>query len=181
MDRVLVGGITGSGKTTFARELARRTGLPYYELDAYYHGPGWQPIPTFEVDVAAAAEQPEWVFDSHGYPQVRDLLWSRADTVIWLDYSRPVVMRRVLARSAARAITGRPIFNGNTETFRAWLSPEHPVQWAVTNYRRRREQMWQGFTEARFGHLRRVRICRPQAAAVWLERVAPMPVRPPPS
>ena len=39
-------GITGSGKTTFARELCRRTGLPYFEMDAFYHGPAWQPIGT---------------------------------------------------------------------------------------------------------------------------------------
>jgi len=171
VQRVLVGGITGSGKTTFAVELARRTGLPYHEMDAYFHGPDWQPIPTFEADIAAVADQPEWVFDSHGYEQVRDLVWSRADTVIWLDFSRAVVMRRVLARSARRAFTGEPIFNGNTETFRAWLDPEHPVQWAVTQYGRRRELMWQGFSDPRFAHLRRVRITRPQAASAWLARV----------
>jgi adenylate kinase family enzyme len=179
--RVLVGGISGSGKTTLARELARRTGLPYHEMDAYYHGPGWVPIPSFVTDIAAIAEQPEWVFDSHGYAQVRDLVWSRADTVVWLDYSRSVVVRRVVRRSARRALTGEPTFNGNTETFRAWLDPEHPVQWAVRMYQRRREVMWQGFTEPRFDHVRRVRITRPEAARIWLDHVAPpvgVPARP---
>jgi len=82
-------------------------------------------------------------------------------------------MRRVIGRSARRALTGEPIFNGNTETFRAWLDAEHPVQWAVRNYRRRRDVMWQGFTDPRFAAVRRVRITRPEAARTWLDHVAP--------
>jgi len=173
VQRVLVGGITGSGKTTFAVELARRTGLPYHEMDAYFHGPDWQPIPTFEADIAAVADQPEWVFDSHGYEQVRDLVWSRADTVIWLDFSRAVVMRRVLARSARRAFTGEPIFNGNTETFRAWLDPEHPVQWAWTQYEARRADLDRRFADPSYAGLRKVRLTGPFAARRWLDVVLP--------
>jgi len=169
--RVLVCGITGVGKTTFAKALADRQGLPYHEIDALFHGRNWQPIPTFVDDVTALVEQPQWVFDSHGYAAVRDLMWSRADTAIWLDYSRAVVMRRVIGRSASRAISGEPIFNENTETFRAWLDPEHPVQWAWTQYRHRRDDMLRRFAEPKYAHLRRVRLTRPAAADLWLSRL----------
>ncbi len=168
MNRVLVCGITGSGKSTFARALADRAHLPYHELDAMYHGPDWQPIPTFEADVGALVTEPQWVFDSHGYAQVRDVMWSRADAVVWLDYRRRVVMRRVLSRSTRRAISGEPIFNGNVETFRAWLDPEHPVQWAWTQYGNRRADMHERFASSSYSHVRKFRFDSPGKASRWL-------------
>ena len=104
-------------------------------MDAFYHGPGWEPIPTFEDDVAEVVAQDSWVFDSHGYKEVRDLMWSRVDTVVWLSYSRPVVTSRVVRRSFVRARDRQELFNGNTEDFRAWLDPEHPIRWSVTRLR----------------------------------------------
>ena len=175
MQRVIVGGITGSGKTTFARELAVRAGLPYHEMDALYHGPGWTRIDTFEDDVAAIVARERWVFDSHGYQQVRDLMWSRADTVVWLDFSRRVVTARVLRRSFHRAWTRTPMFNGNTETFARWLDPEHPVQWSWTQYAARRQDMLARFADPTYAGMRRVTLSRPGEARSWLARVVAEP------
>jgi len=172
VQRVIVAGISGSGKSTFARELGVRAGLPYHEMDALYHGPDWVPIPTFEDDVAAIVARERWVFDSHGYQQVRDLMWGRADTVVWLDYSRPVVMSRVLRRSFHRAWTRRPMFNGNTETFRSWLDPEHPVQWAWTQYDPRRQDMLRRFADPAYADLARIALRRPDQARSWLDSLA---------
>jgi adenylate kinase family enzyme len=171
---VLVGGISGAGKTTFARELCRRTGLPYYEMDGFFHGPGWERIPTFEEDVAAVAAQDRWVFDSHGYKEVRDLVWSRADTVVWLAYSRRVSTSRVLRRSFARAWDKEPMFNGNTENFSAWIDPEHPIQWSLRAYGARREDMLTRFADPAYAHVRKVRLDTPAAAQRWLDLVAPV-------
>lgn len=171
----MVAGITGSGKTTFARELCRRTGLPYFEMDAFYHGPGWVPIRTFEDDVAEVVAQDSWVFDSHGYKEVRDLMWSRADTVVWLSYSRPVVTSRVVRRSVVRARDRQELFNGNTEDFRAWLDPEHPIRWSVTAYASRRDDMLARFDDPAYAHVRKARLRTPRAAQRWLDLVAPDP------
>ena len=171
MQRVIVAGVSGSGKTTFARELGVRAGLPYHEMDALFHGPEWQPIPTFEDDVARIVAGERWVFDSHGYAQVRDLMWSRADTVVWLRFSRAVVMSRVLRRSFHRAWTGRPMFNGNTETFRRWLDPEHPVQWAWTQYRPREQDMLARFADPAYARLKQVELRTPAQARAWLDGV----------
>jgi adenylate kinase family enzyme len=171
--RVLVAGITGSGKTTFARELAVRAGLPFHEMDALYHGPGWVPLESFVDDVERISREDSWVFDSHGYEQVRDLVWSRADTVVWLSYPRVVVMSRVLRRSFGRAWKGDEIFNGNTETFSDWLDPEHPVQWAWTKYGARRDDIRARFADPDYAHLRKVRLTGPYDARRWLDVVLP--------
>ena len=170
---MLVGGVSGSGKTTFARELCRRSGLPFHEMDALYHGPGWTRLASFEDDVAAIAAGDAWVFDSSGYKEVRDLVWSRADTVLWLDFSRPVVLARVLSRSYDRAAHRIPTFNGNTETFRSWLDPEHPVQWSMRVYAERGRQMRARFADPAYAHIRKVRFDSPAAAARWLDLVLP--------
>ena len=164
-------GITGSGKTTFARELAQRLDLPYHEMDALFHGPDWTPIPTFVEDVRGVAAEDAWVLDSQGYRQVRDLLWARADAAVWLDFSRSVVLRRVLARSAARAWDRQELFNGNTESFRDWFDPEHPVQWSMRAYAARRADLERRFADPLYAGMHKVRLRRPAAARWWLDRV----------
>ena len=171
MERVIVGGPSGVGKTTFARRLAQALDVPHVEMDAMYHGPNWEPIATFEADVQTLLREPAWVIDSHGYSSVRDFMWRAADTAIWLDYSRPVVLRRVLTRSARRAWRAEPIFNGNTETFADWLDPEHPVQWSMSKYNQRREDMRMRFAAPEFRPLRRVQLRSPAAADLWLRVV----------
>ena len=174
MRRILVAGISGSGKTTLGRRVAATLDLPFVELDALFHGAGWQPRPEFETDVDAATAGDAWVVDSHGYRQVRDLLWSRADTLVWLDYPRPVVMGRVLRRSFARATYDRQLWNTNTEGFRDWLDPEHPVRWAWAQHRHRRAEIAGRLADPRWAGIRVVRLRSPRAARRWLAGLRPV-------
>jgi len=68
--RVLVAGTSGSGKTTLARHIAAVLNVPYFEIDACYHGPGWTVRPGFASDVADFVAQPAWVTEWQ-YGQVR--------------------------------------------------------------------------------------------------------------
>ena len=114
--RAAVVGVTGSGKTTLAEALAARLGVPHGEMDALNWQRGWQPIERAEfrrrVDAATAA--PGWVTDGN-YREVRDLVWGRAQALIWLDFPLWVNLWRLLQRSLHRLITREELWNGNRE------------------------------------------------------------------
>ncbi|MFD3912571.1 AAA family ATPase [Streptomyces sp. NPDC058603] len=169
MKRVLVAGSTGAGKTTLARAIAGRAAIPFHEMDALaIAGPRWEENPRLFEDVARISSGPSWIFDSFGYPQVRDLLWSRADTIVWLDYSRPVIMRRVLRRSVARTLFRRRIFGGNVETVGDWFKAEHPAWWAWSQHANRRAEIATRCADPRFAPLDVVHLATPRAAREWL-------------
>jgi adenylate kinase family enzyme len=93
VQRINVVGTSGSGKTTFAIELARRLDVPHIEIDEMFWGPGWTPTSrdALRERLAAALDGPAWVVDGN-YGSVRDVVWSRADTVVWLDYPLRLVL-----------------------------------------------------------------------------------------
>lgn len=90
VQRVLVAGSSGAGKTTMARALAERRGLPYTEIDALVHGTGWVPRPEFEADVETMLATGRWVTE-YQYPAVKPRLLAAAEVVVWLDHPFPVV------------------------------------------------------------------------------------------
>jgi len=116
VQRVSVVGNSGSGKTTLAAEIARRIGAPHLELDSVFHQPGWQPLPAAELRarVAEFVASDKWVVDGN-YSTVQDLLWQRADTVVWLDPPRHRVMRRIIWRTLRRVFSRAELWNGNRE------------------------------------------------------------------
>ena len=67
MQRVLVIGSSGSGKSTFARRLSEMIGAPFVSLDALYWKPGWVASDNAEFDarVTEIARQPRWVMDGN--------------------------------------------------------------------------------------------------------------------
>jgi adenylate kinase family enzyme len=141
MNRFVIVGSTGSGKTTLARELSRIIGAPHIELDALNWSPGWTAAPTdvFRTKVAEAVSAERWVVEGN-YHVVRDLVWPRADCIAWLDYSLPLVFRRLLRRTARRIFTGEPCCNGNRESLRMAFSKESILLWALQTYHRRRRE-----------------------------------------
>ncbi|HWK92086.1 MAG TPA: AAA family ATPase [Luteimicrobium sp.] len=129
--RVAVAGVSGAGKTTLARRLGARLGLPHTEIDGLYHGPDWTPRETFLDDVRAVLEQPAWVTEWQ-YREVRPLILARAELLVWLDLPTPVAMHRVIRRTLRRRVRREVLWNGNQEpplrTF--FTDDEHIVRWA---------------------------------------------------
>ena len=169
--RAAVVGTSGSGKTTLAASLAQRLGLAHVELDSLYWGPDWTPAPRerFREQVARALSGEAWTTDGN-YGAIRDIVWARADTVVWLDYSLPVVMGRVTWRTLRRSALQEELWNGNRERFReAFLGRESIIWWALSTYRRRKKQYPVLFEQPEDAHLRVVLLTSPRAARVWLD------------
>ncbi len=140
MRRVSIVGNSGSGKTTLGRALAAHIGAAYVELDSIFHQPGWTALPRddFRHRVAALAAADAWVIDGN-YSAVRDLVWDRADTVVWLDLPRRVVFPRVVTRTLRRRLRREELWNGNRESWREMVSRdprENILLWSWTQHGR---------------------------------------------
>lgn len=134
---------SGSGKTTLGRALAARLQVPFHELDALNHEPGWTEATA--ADLRARVEPlvatPAWVIDGAYRGKLGDLVLARADTVIWLDLPRRVWLPRLLVRTARRLLTQEALWNGNRESVRGVLGGRDaliPFAWRTFPDRRRR-------------------------------------------
>lgn len=175
--RVSVVGNSGAGKTTLAGALASQLGVRYLELDAIHHQPGWQPLPVAEfrarVDTATATSG--WVVDGN-YSAVRDIVWARADTVVWVDPPRHTVMRQVIWRSLRRAAGRTELWNGNRERWRNLLSldpDESVIVWAWRRHSVYRARYLAASTQSAWHHLTFVRIRSRMDARRLLDRAEP--------
>ena len=177
--RVAVVGTSGSGKTTLASRIAQRLGIAHVELDSLYWGPDWTPTPRhlFRERVAEALSGEAWSTDGN-YSAVRDIVWTRAGTVVWLDYALPVVMWRVMWRTIRRSVSQEELWNGNRERIStALLSRDSIVLWAFNSYRRRKRDYPILFDLPEYAHLQVVHLSSPRAAGEWLVSLPAVPER----
>jgi adenylate kinase family enzyme len=168
--RVAIFGTSGAGKTTLSRVLGARLGVPVVELDALNWRAGWRDRVTHEpeaflADIAAALAAEAWVTDGN-YSLGRSLILGRATDIVWLDYSRWVIMSRVIRRSVLRSLSGQELWpgTGNREDWRRWIQRDHPIRWAWDTYRDRHARYEALFADPGLAHLRRHRLRRPAEA-----------------
>lgn len=171
--RIVVIGVTGSGKTTLAQQLARRLGYPHVELDALHWDANWTMAPddVFRERIAQALGGPVWVTDGN-YSKARDLTWGRADTIIWFDYPLVVNLWRLTRRNISRVFRRTELWNGNRETFAGqFLSRDSLYLWALKKHGKNRREYPDLFAETSYAHLRVIRLRSPRAATRWLARI----------
>ena len=178
--RIAVIGNSGTGKSTLARTLSARLGIPHVELDALNWRPGWIGLSTADRDswrasVAEAIVGDAWITDGNYSRDAQPRILARATDVIWLDYSRLVIMPRVIRRSFLRAIDGEELWpgTGNRETFARWLDKEHPIRWTWDTYRSGRDKREALFESETLTHLRKHRFRAPRDTKRWLQGLAP--------
>ncbi|MEN8219162.1 MAG: AAA family ATPase [Pseudomonadota bacterium] len=142
MERIVVIGTSCSGKTTFAREIANMLGIEHIELDELHWEPNWKERDReqFKSLVESRINKERWIADGN-YSVVRDVLWARATTIIWLNYSFPIVLYRAFVRSFKRSITKEVLFSGNKESFRrSFLSKESIILWVINTHSEKRRR-----------------------------------------
>jgi adenylate kinase family enzyme len=174
MRRVSVVGNSGSGKTTTALALGTILGLPVLELDGIYHQPGWRPLDDedFRARVDRFTSGDRWIVDGNYTSNgVASIVWPRADTVVWLDTSRSVVIRRVVARTLLRVLTRQDLWNGNREP---WTNLWHPrpernvIVWAWTRHPMVRERYTGAAADGTWAHLTVHRLRSQAEVDSWL-------------
>ena len=99
MERIVILGCAGCGKSTLAKTLGAKFDLPVYHLDVYYWKPGWverEKEEFFNIQ-KELVEKDKWVLDGN-YRGTLDMRLPRADTIIYLDYSRMKALKGVIKR-----------------------------------------------------------------------------------
>lgn len=141
--RIVILGTTGSGKTTLSHRLSQTLNVPAIELDAFRHGPNWAETPDdeFRFRIAESLTGDSWIVDGN-YSIARDIIWPRATTLVWLDYSFPLVFWRLFWRTMTRGFLRKELWNGNREDlWRHFLTKDSLFLWAIKTHWSRRKSL----------------------------------------
>ncbi len=173
MKRVAVVGVTGVGKTTFAARLSERLDLPHIELDALYWQPGWTPSEhaAFRARIALETARDAWIIDGN-YSATRELVWSAADTLVWLNYPLLLILQRLFRRTLSGGLRREMLWGTNRE--RLWsqfYSPSSIFLWALQTYLRYRREFPRLLQGPEYAHLSRFEFHSPEQANDWLAAV----------
>ncbi len=172
LDRVQVLGSSGSGKTTFARELSARLGSEHIEMDALFWKPGWKMSTDGEffpmLRNALSAER--WILDGN-YTRTREIVWERVQTVIWLDTPFSLAMARSLKRAFSRAWSGEELWpgTGNREQFSKLITRDSILWWALKTWLPVHRKYHRLFEAGPPEGIRFLRLRGPRAARAFLE------------
>ena len=136
MERIIIIGCGGAGKSTLARQLGEKTGLPVVHLDQIFWSPGnWQHLEkeTFDALLMAEMEKPQWILDGN-YNRTMERRLEKCDTVIYLDFNRFIClagwMKRVITNWGKARADMAPGCN-------EWFDPEFAKWiWNFNNQKR---------------------------------------------
>ncbi|MBT2640613.1 DNA topology modulation protein [Bacillus sp. ISL-41] len=108
MEKIIIIGCGGAGKSTLARKLGKILNIKVYHLDALYWKPGWEMTAKdeWETLIKEVIEKDSWIMDGN-YGSTMDLRALAADTIIFLDYSSArclygVFKRRIMYHGRTR-------------------------------------------------------------------------------
>lgn len=165
--RIHVLGNSSSGKSTLAAELAAQLGAPVVELDALNWLPNWVGLNQTDPEefmrrIQAATAGDRWVVAGSYSGFAQPACWDRLETAIWLDLPLSVLISRMLRRSWRRWRSRELLWGTNYESFwpqlAVWRGEKSLLWWIVTQYRRKQRDLVALQCDARFAHVRFVRL-----------------------
>ena len=109
MERVIIIGCGGAGKSTLARQLGEKLGLPVVHLDKLFWKPSWVHLTDEEFDAVhrkALAEE-KWIMDGN-FNRTMEERVAHCDAIIYLDFNRFACLFGVLKRVLTTYGTVRP-------------------------------------------------------------------------
>ena len=109
MERIMIIGCGGAGKSTLARQLGEKLGLPVVHLDILFWTPGWVPVSQEEFDklLHKELEKEKWIMDGN-FNRTMPERAARCDTIIYMDFSRFACLMGVAKRILTTYGTVRP-------------------------------------------------------------------------
>ena len=117
--KIVVIGVSASGKTTFTKKLAEKLGLPAYFMDQIMWNPGWDYIgdeaTVAEIEKIISTDQ--WIVEGYITTAARTNIFKTADTIIYLDYPGSLSAWRYIKRWWKHRRSPRPELPGSPESF----------------------------------------------------------------
>lgn len=145
MERIMIIGCGGAGKSTLARQLGEKLNIPVVHLDKLFWKPGWVESTKEEIDgkIFRELEKDCWIIDGN-YTRTMSRRLERCDTVIYLDFSRTACLMGVAKRIVTTYGTVRPdMAEGCPERF----DPEF-IRWVWNFNKNHREKTYRLLNEA---------------------------------
>lgn len=144
------------------------------ELDAiFWADANWTSLDRsdFRAAVSELVEGDSWVIDGNYGNAVQDLVWSRADTVIWLDPPRRTLMRQVVLRTWRRVLTNAELWNGCREPWSNLyrVGPKSIIGHAWRSFPHLREVYSAAMVDPAYAHLEWVRLPSWRAVRTFLD------------
>ena len=144
MERIIIIGCGGAGKSTLARKLGEKAGIPVVHLDQIWWSPGnWQHLEREEFDrrLMEEVEKPRWILDGN-FNRTMEVRLEKCDTVIYLDFSRMACLRSWMGRVIKNWGHARAdMAEGCTE----WFDPEM-AKW-IWRFNRDNRQRYYGLLD----------------------------------
>lgn len=168
MQKIALFGPPATGKTTLARWLSTELGHPHTDLDEVLFTPaGPLPLEEFRRQAGEITARDEWIVEGN-FSKLADVVWHRADVLVWLDFPLALIMYRIVRRSLnqlagredsaqARRLTWNTAFFGRRSLLRT----------AVRKYRKNRPRYVQQVAEAASLGVEVVRLRSPRAVQRW--------------
>ena len=170
--RTIVFGSTGVGKTTMVKHIAEEFDLPVIDVDSLRREAGRSNSPeeTFVRLTTESVKGDTWVIDG-SYTSVQDIVWPRADAIVWLDFSFWVFLSRLIKRSLYRMFirkkSEKPIKGRNQPAReRAWTYLR-----AIFTGTQRRERYFATIYGSKNAHLHIIRLASPEEVQRWLDLI----------